>query len=105
MPARTAHNVPQNPRYDIFVTEDGRRKKLKKSLPPGLSAHDERVLKTVQRKAYRYEWWIGMLLCRPLPELPHEFPVWECLILCDEGDLSQPIVYIYCVYLCDEIED
>lgn len=50
----------QNPRYDIFVSEDGRRKKLKKALPPGLSAHDERVLKTVQRKAYRYEWWIGM---------------------------------------------
>lgn len=57
-----AHKVCplQNPRYDIFVTEDGRRKKLKKVLPPGLSAHDERVLKTVQRKAYRYEWWIGM---------------------------------------------
>jgi hypothetical protein len=49
----------QNPRYDIFVTEDGRRKKLKKELPPGLSAHDERVLKMVQRKAYRYEWWFG----------------------------------------------
>ncbi|KAG6365012.1 hypothetical protein INS49_006618 [Diaporthe citri] len=54
---------PENPRYDIFVTEDGRRKKLKKSLPPGLSAHDERVLKTVQRKAYRYEWWIDCHCC------------------------------------------
>ncbi|KKY39344.1 putative ph domain-containing protein [Diaporthe ampelina] len=52
---------PENPRYDIFVTEDGRRKKLKKSLPPGLSAHDEGVLKTVQRKAYRYEWWIDII--------------------------------------------
>ncbi|KAI7786593.1 PH domain-containing protein [Diaporthe eres] len=54
---------PENPRYDIFVTEDGRRKKLKKSLPPGLSAHDECVLKTVQRKAYRYEWWIDCHCC------------------------------------------
>ncbi|KAI3401219.1 hypothetical protein diail_11925 [Diaporthe ilicicola] len=52
---------PENPRYDILVTEDGRRKKLKKSLPPGLSAQDERVLKTVQRKAYRYEWWIDII--------------------------------------------
>ncbi|KAL1880739.1 hypothetical protein Daus18300_001353 [Diaporthe australafricana] len=52
---------PENPRYDILVTEDGRRKKLKKSLPPGLSTQDERVLKTVQRKAYRYEWWIDII--------------------------------------------
>lgn len=90
MPARRAHDVLQNPRYDIFVTEDGRRKKLKKSLPPGLSAHDERVLKTVQRKAYRYEWWIGMLPCRPILGLPHELAVWGGLIICDEGDLGQP---------------
>lgn len=54
---------PENPRYDIFVTEDGRRKKLKKESPPGLSAHDERVLKTVQRKAYRYEWWFDCHCC------------------------------------------
>ncbi|KAG8161406.1 hypothetical protein KVR01_008393 [Diaporthe batatas] len=54
---------PENPRYDIFVTEDGRRKKLKKELPPGLSPQDERALKTVQRKAYRYEWWFDCHCC------------------------------------------
>ncbi|KAK2604968.1 hypothetical protein N8I77_007855 [Diaporthe amygdali] len=54
---------PENPKYDIIVTEDGRRKKLKKPLPPGLSTQDERVLKTIQRKAYRYEWWIDCHCC------------------------------------------
>lgn len=62
-PATTYSQCHQNPRYDIFITEDGRRKKLKKELPPGLSPQDERALKTVQRKAYRYEWWFGMLSC------------------------------------------
>ncbi|POS76501.1 PH domain-containing protein [Diaporthe helianthi] len=54
---------PENPRYDIFVTEDGRRKKLKRELPPGLSPQDERALKAVQRKAYRYEWWFDCHCC------------------------------------------
>lgn len=89
----------QNPRYDILVTEDGRRKKLKKSLPPGLSTQDERVLKTVQRKAYRYEWWIGTLLSFPwrlrftVLKCPLERLVCECSVISDKGDLEQLTFY------------
>ncbi|KAF3770070.1 hypothetical protein M406DRAFT_28784, partial [Cryphonectria parasitica EP155] len=40
-----------------------RRRKIKKLTPPGLTAHDERVLHTVRRKAWRYEWWVDCHCC------------------------------------------
>ncbi|KAJ4391928.1 hypothetical protein N0V93_005548 [Gnomoniopsis smithogilvyi] len=54
---------PENPKYDILITPDGRRKKTKKPLPPGLSKQDERVLKAIRAKAWRYEWWVDCHCC------------------------------------------
>lgn len=94
----------QNPRYDVFVTEDGRHKKLKKALPPGLSAHDERVLKTVQRKAYRYEWWIGMFFLSLL-EFPNMRICWSTWLFVTSESWASNRIYAHSVYLCDELED
>lgn len=55
--------TPQNPKYDFLVTDSGRRKKIKKPVPPGLSPWDEHVLRTVRRKAWRYEWWVDCHCC------------------------------------------
>lgn len=54
---------PKNPKYEIIVTEDGRRQKLKRPLPPGLSDHDLSVLRTIRRKAWRYEWLVDCHCC------------------------------------------
>ncbi|PSS03854.1 hypothetical protein BD289DRAFT_420394 [Coniella lustricola] len=54
---------PQNPKYDILVTADGRRKKVKRATPTGISANDTRILTTIRRKAWRYEWWVDCHCC------------------------------------------
>lgn len=71
----------QNPKFDFYKGEDGRRKKVKKPLPPGLSYHDERVLDKVRRKAWKYEWWVDAMCCcgivsHPIIELVSFFS-WE----------------------------
>ncbi|CAN8096593.1 unnamed protein product [Discula destructiva] len=54
---------PENPKYDFLITPSGSRKKVRKPLPPGLTANDARVLKAVRAKAWRYEWWVDCHCC------------------------------------------
>lgn len=56
---------PQNPKYDIHPpsSANGRPKKTKKPLPAGLSPHDARVLTSLRRRAFRYEWWVDCHCC------------------------------------------
>jgi hypothetical protein len=44
--------APADPMYEEYTDKKGRKKRRKRALPPGLSARDAKILKSVQRRAH-----------------------------------------------------
>jgi hypothetical protein len=44
--------TPADPMYEEYTDKKGRKKRRKRALPPGLSARDAKILKSVQRRAH-----------------------------------------------------
>ncbi|KAF5379715.1 hypothetical protein D9615_005714 [Tricholomella constricta] len=44
--------APQDPLYEFYTNDKGKKKRRKRALPPGLSARDAKILKSVQRRAH-----------------------------------------------------
>jgi len=44
--------TPADPLYETYTDSKGRQKKRKRATPPGLSARDAKILKSVQRRAH-----------------------------------------------------
>ncbi|OAX42722.1 hypothetical protein K503DRAFT_733140 [Rhizopogon vinicolor AM-OR11-026] len=43
---------PQDPLYESYTDNRGRQRRRKRAIPPGLSARDAKILKSVQRRAH-----------------------------------------------------
>jgi len=44
--------APQDPMYEMYTDSRGRQKRRRRQIPPGLSARDAKILKSVQRRAH-----------------------------------------------------
>ncbi|RDX57329.1 hypothetical protein OH76DRAFT_1395122 [Lentinus brumalis] len=44
--------APQDPLYETYTDKKGRQRRRKRETPPGLSARDAKILKSVQRRAH-----------------------------------------------------
>ncbi|TFK98193.1 hypothetical protein BDV98DRAFT_573225 [Pterulicium gracile] len=53
--------APADPVYEYFTSEDGKEKRRRRELPPGLSKRDTKILKSVQKRAHRLD--KGFTLC------------------------------------------
>ncbi|EJU04563.1 hypothetical protein DACRYDRAFT_47767 [Dacryopinax primogenitus] len=56
-----AQYEPSDPMYETYVDKKGRTKRRRRAVPPGLSARDTKILKSVQRRAHYLD--KGMNLC------------------------------------------
>ncbi|TFY82132.1 hypothetical protein EWM64_g1884 [Hericium alpestre] len=52
---------PQDPYYEYYTDKRGRQKRRKRDVPPGLSKHDEKILRSVKRRAHYLD--KGFTLC------------------------------------------
>jgi len=43
---------PQDPLYEVYTDNRGKQRRRKREIPPGLSARDAKILKSVQRRAH-----------------------------------------------------
>ncbi|KAI0071989.1 hypothetical protein K474DRAFT_1668362 [Panus rudis PR-1116 ss-1] len=46
------HYTPVDPLYETYTDKKGRQKRRRRALPPGLSARDEKILRSVQKRAH-----------------------------------------------------
>jgi len=53
--------APQDPLYETYTDNRGRTKRRRRELPPGLSPRDERILRSVKRRAHHLD--KGFSLC------------------------------------------
>jgi len=53
--------APQDPLYETYVDNKGRTKRRKRELPPGLSARDAKILKSVKKRAHHLD--KGFYIC------------------------------------------
>ncbi|RDB25537.1 hypothetical protein Hypma_006318 [Hypsizygus marmoreus] len=44
--------APQDPLYEFYTDDKGKKKRRKRVLPPGLSKRDAKILKSIQRRAH-----------------------------------------------------
>lgn len=52
---------PQDPLYEFYTNKNGKQKRRKRQLPPGLSARDEAILRSVKKRAHYLD--KGFSLC------------------------------------------
>jgi len=55
------HYEPVDPVYETYTDDNGRQKRRKREIPPGLSKRDARILKSIKRRAHRLD--AGINLC------------------------------------------
>ena len=53
--------APADPVYEYFTDEGGKEKRRRRELPPGLSKRDQKILKSVQKRAHRLD--KGFTIC------------------------------------------
>jgi len=53
--------TPKDPLYETYVDDKGRERRRKREVPPGLSKRDEKILKSVKRRAHYLD--KGFKLC------------------------------------------
>ncbi|EJD38999.1 hypothetical protein AURDEDRAFT_153993 [Auricularia subglabra TFB-10046 SS5] len=56
-----ANYEPQDPLYETYTNDRGQQKRRKREVPPGLSKRDEKILKSVKRRAHYLD--KGFSLC------------------------------------------
>ncbi|GBE88566.1 hypothetical protein SCP_1303830 [Sparassis crispa] len=50
-----AQYTPADPYYEKYIDKHGKERRRKRELPPGLSSHDEKILRTVKRRAHHLD--------------------------------------------------
>jgi len=55
------HYEPTDPVYETYTDDNGRQKRRKREIPPGLSKRDARILKSIKSRAHRLD--AGLNLC------------------------------------------
>lgn len=58
---QAAQYEPADPHYEAYVDSRGRQKQRKRKLPAGLSKRDQRILRSVRRRAHYLD--KGFTLC------------------------------------------
>jgi len=53
--------TPEDPLYEFYTNKHGKQKRRKRQLPPGLSAHDAAILRSVKKRAHYLD--KGFSLC------------------------------------------